>query len=57
MEKQDARKYLISKGFNVSSRGRFSKEMIAELKSSGLEFTKPILDPKPQGKTLNVPLA
>lgn len=49
MEKQDARKYLISKGFKPGARGRFSTEMIQALKDSGLEFSKPIKDPKPRG--------
>lgn len=46
MEKQDARKYLVSKGFNPGQRGRFSAEMIQALKDSGLTFTRPIKDPK-----------
>ena len=57
MEKQDARKYLISKGFTVGQRGRFSKEQIQALKDSGLTFTSPVRDAKPRGKVLNVPLA
>jgi hypothetical protein len=46
MEKQDARKYLVSKGFNPGQRGRFSKEMLEALKTSGLTFTRPVKDPK-----------
>mgnify|MGYP006286224781 FL=1 len=57
MEKQDARKYLISKGFNPGARGRFSTEMIQVLKDSGLTFTRPIKDPKPRTKVNAVPLA
>ena len=57
MEKQDARKYLISKGFNPGSRGRFSAEMIQVLKDSGLTFTRPIKDPKPRTKVSSTPLA
>jgi hypothetical protein len=57
MEKQDARKYLISKGFTPGQRGRFSTEQIQVLKDSGLEFTRPILDPKPRSKATTVPLA
>jgi hypothetical protein len=57
MEKQDARKYLISKGFTPGQRGRFSTEQIQALKDSGLEFTRPILDPKPRTKATTVPLA
>ena len=53
--KQDAREYLISKGFKPGARGRFSKEMIAALKESGLTFNKPIKDPKPTLKS-SVPL-
>jgi hypothetical protein len=56
MEKQDARKYLAANGFKVSSRGSFSKEMIQALRDSKLEFTQPILDPKPQTKVGPVPL-
>ena len=57
MEKQDARKYLISKGFNPGSRGRFSKEMIQTLKDSGLTFTRPIKEPKARAKVSTVPLS
>ena len=57
MEKQDARKYLISKGFNPGSRGRFSNEMIQTLKDSGLTFTRPIKDAKPRTKVSAVPLS
>lgn len=57
MEKQDARTYLISKGFTPGARGRFSKEQIQALKDSGLEFTKPIKDPKPRSKATSTPLA
>jgi hypothetical protein len=46
---QSQRDYLISKGFKVGERGRFSSEMIQALKDSGLIFTKPIKDPKPRG--------
>lgn len=56
MEKQDARTYLISKGFKPGARGRFSLEMIQALKDSGLEFTKPIKDPKPRTPKQHVPL-
>ena len=57
MEKQDARKYLISKGFNPGSRGRFSTEMITALKESGLTFTRPIKEPKARTKVSAVPLS
>ena len=57
MEKQNARTYLISKGFNPGSRGRFSSEMIQVLKDSGLTFTRPIKDPKPRTKASTVPLS
>ena len=57
MEKQDARTYLVSKGFKPGARGRFSKEMIQTLKDSGLEFTRPIKDPKPRSKASTTPLA
>jgi hypothetical protein len=43
-EKHDARAYLVSKGFNPGSRGRFSSEMINVLKESGLTFNRPIKD-------------
>jgi hypothetical protein len=56
MEKQDARTYLISKGFKPGARGRFSLEMIQALKDSGLEFTKPIKDPKQRTPKQHVPL-
>ena len=55
--KTDARQYLISKGFTPGARGRFSKEQIQALKDSGLEFTKPIKDPKPRTKVTSTPLA
>jgi hypothetical protein len=55
--KQDAREYLISKGFKPGARGRFSAEMIQALKDSKLEFTRPIKDPKPRSKAQSVPLA
>jgi hypothetical protein len=55
--KQDAREYLITKGFKPGARGRFSAEMIQALKDSNLEFTRPIKDPKPRSKALSVPLA
>mgnify|MGYP006288853523 CR=1 FL=1 len=57
MEKLDARQYLISKGFKPGQRGRFSTEMIQALRDSGLEFTKPINEPKVKGKATTVPLA
>ena len=57
MEKQDARTYLISKGFTPGARGRFSKEQLQALKDSGLEFTRPIKDPKARSKANAVPLA
>ena len=57
MEKQDARQYLVSKGFKPGARGRFSTEMIQALKASGLEFTKPINDPKPRSKVVSTPLS
>jgi hypothetical protein len=57
MEKQDARQYLISKGFTPGARGRFSKEMIQALKDSGLEFTRPVKEPKQRSKDTSVPLA
>ena len=56
MEKQDARQYLVSKGFTPGQRGRFSKEQIKALKESGLEFTTVIRDPKPYNKKPAVPL-
>lgn len=55
--KQDARTYLVSKGFTPGARGRFSKEMIQALKDSGLEFNRPIKDPKARSKVATVPLA
>ena len=57
MEKQDARTYLVSKGFKPGARGRFSAEMIQALKDSGLTFTRPIKDPKPRTKVAAVPLS
>ena len=56
MEKIDAREYLTSKGFNPGARGRFSTEMLQVLKDSGLEFTRPIRDPKVRTKGESVPL-
>lgn len=56
MEKQDARAYLVSKGFNPGSRGRFSAEMIQVLKDSGLEFKRPIKEPKQRSKVSSTPL-
>lgn len=55
--KTDARTYLVSKGFKPGARGRFSTEMIAALKSSGLEFTRPIKEPKARTPKQAVPLA
>jgi hypothetical protein len=55
--KTDARTYLVSKGFKPGARGRFSSEMIQALKESGLEFTKPIKDPKPRTVKQAVPLS
>jgi hypothetical protein len=55
-DKVNAREYLVSKGFNPGSRGRFSAEMIQALKDSGLEFTKPIRDPKQRTPKASVPL-
>jgi hypothetical protein len=57
MEKQDARQYLVSKGFTPGARGRFSAEMIQVLKDSGLEFTRPIKEPKQRSKVTATPLA
>ena len=57
MEKQDARTYLISKGFTPGARGRFSKEQLQALKDSGLEFNRPIKEPKARTKVNSVPLA
>ena len=57
MEKHDARQYLITKGFKVGQRGRFSSEQIQVLKDSGLTFTRPIRDPKPRTKVNSTPLA
>jgi hypothetical protein len=54
--KTDARTYLVSKGFKPGARGRFSAEMIQALKDSGLEFTRPIKDPKPRSKATTTPL-
>ena len=56
MEKQDARTYLVSKGFKRGARGRFSKEMIETLKESGLTFTRPIKEPKARTKAVGTPL-
>ena len=55
--KQDARAFLISKGFKPGARGRFSTEMIQALKDSKLEFTRPIKEPKQRSKVTSVPLA
>lgn len=55
--KQDARAYLVSKGFKPGARGRFSADMIKALQSSGLEFTRPIKEPKARTKVTSVPLA
>ena len=55
--KANAREYLISKGFKPGARGRFSAEMIQALKDSGLEFTRPVRDPKPRTKAQSVPLS
>jgi hypothetical protein len=56
MTKTNAREYLVSKGFKPGARGRFSAEMIQALKDSGLEFNRPIKDPKPRTKVESVPL-
>ena len=50
------RDYLVQNGFKPGARGRFSTEMIQALKDSGLEFTKPIKDPKARTKVNAVPL-
>ena len=55
--KANAREYLISKGFKPGARGRFSAEMIQALKDSGLEFSRPVKDPKPRTKAHTVPLS
>jgi len=55
-EKTDARQYLVSKGFTPGTRGRFSSEMIKALQESGLEFTRPIKEPKARDKSNSVPL-
>lgn len=57
MEKANAREYLISKGFTPGARGRFSAEMIQALKDSGLEFTRPVKDPKARTKAADTPLS
>lgn len=54
--KVDARSYLIEKGFTPGARGRFSTEMIQVLKDSGLEFTRPVKDPKPRAKVESLSL-
>jgi hypothetical protein len=54
--KTDARTYLVSKGFKPGARGRFSSEMIQALKDSGLEFTRPIKEPKARGKVESISL-
>jgi hypothetical protein len=56
MEKTNAREYLVSKGFNPGSRGRFSKEMIQVLNDSGLTFTRPVKEPTGRKKVSSVPL-
>jgi hypothetical protein len=56
MEKANAREYLISKGFNPGARGRFSAEMIKVLQDSGLEFTRPVKEPKERSKVTSIPL-
>jgi len=56
MTKTNAREYLVSKGFKPGARGRFSAEMIQTLKDSGLEFNRPIKDPKPRTKAESVNL-
>jgi hypothetical protein len=56
MTKTNAREYLVSKGFKPGARGRFSSEMIQALKESGLEFSRPVKDPKPRAKVESVPL-
>lgn len=56
MTKTNAREYLVSKGFKPGTRGRFSSEMIQALKESGLEFNRPVKDPKPRAKVESVPL-
>jgi hypothetical protein len=56
MTKTNAREYLVSKGFKPGARGRFSAEMIQALKDSGLEFNRPIKDPKPRTKAESVNL-
>ena len=53
---QSQRSWLIENGFKPGARGRFSKEMIQALKDSGLEFTRPIRDPKPYTKATKNPL-
>jgi hypothetical protein len=55
--KQDAREYLVSKGFTPGKRGRFSTEMITALKESGLEFNRPVKEPKARTKVVSTPLA
>ena len=57
MEKNNAREYLISKGFKPGTRGRFSKEQMQALKDSGLTFERPLGDPKARSKVSSVPLA
>lgn len=54
--KTNAREYLVSKGFKPGARGRFSTEMIQVLKESGLEFTRPIREPKVRGASTATPL-
>ena len=54
--KTNAREFLVSKGFKPGARGRFSAEMIQVLKDSGLEFNRPVKDPKPRAKNESVPL-
>ena len=54
--KANAREYLVSKGFKPGARGRFSAEMIQALKDSGLEFNRPVKDPKQRTPKVSVPL-
>jgi hypothetical protein len=56
MAKTNAREYLVTKGFKPGARGRFSIEMIQALKDSGLEFDRPVKDPKPRSKVASVSL-
>lgn len=54
--KVNAREYLVSKGFKPGARGRFSAEMIQALKDSGLEFERPVKDPKQRTPKGSIPL-